>query len=56
MIVQWLHNRELLIKCRSSQTNHLVESTENWWVDGKPLGGLEKSFNPMSYSVKTNEV
>ena len=46
----------------SSQTNGSVESTENWCVDGlinfkEPFSGLkELSFNPVSYSVKTNHM
>jgi len=52
----------MLIKCHSSQTNCLAESTENWFVDGltnfeEPFSGLEElSFNPVSYIVKTNHL
>ena len=51
-----------LIKCHSSQTKRSAESTENWCVDGlinfeEPFSGLEElSFNPVSYSAKTNYV
>jgi len=56
-------NRELLIKYHfSSPDNRKAESTENQYVDGlinfkEPSSGLEElSFNPVSYSVKTNYV
>ena len=48
--------------CHSSQTNRTIESTENWCVDGlisfeESFCGLEElSFNPVSYSAKTNHV
>jgi len=40
-------DRELLIKCHSTQTNRLAESTENWCVYGlisfeESLSGLEE--------------
>jgi len=46
----------------SSQTNCTPKSTETWCVDGlinfeEPFSGLkEMSFNPVSYSAKTNDV
>jgi len=52
-------NRELLIKCHSSQTNSSAESTKNWCVDAlhRVLQWLEESsFNPVSYSATTNHV
>jgi len=58
----YLHDRELLVKFLSSQTNHSAESTENWCADGllnfeEPFSGLEEpSFNLVSYSAKTNYV
>ena len=37
------HNREVLIKCHSSQTNCSAESPENWCVEG--LISFEESFS-----------
>jgi len=36
----------LLIKCHSSQTNSLAESTENWCVDG--LINIEEPFSELN--------